>query len=105
MCGQPFRPTTESAGARLLRRIDPHRDFRSPVRTSGNHQGPYPPGAHGGQNLCGGTTMIDVELQEQAALHALGMLRDEELRTFEEQCALSPELQALVHTLREMADG
>ncbi len=49
--------------------------------------------------------MISDELQELAALHALGMLRGEEAAAFEKQCAENPELAALVRSLRETADG
>lgn len=49
--------------------------------------------------------MIDETLQEQAALHALGMLRGEECHAFEKQCAANDELRTLVESLRHTADG
>ena len=49
--------------------------------------------------------MISGELQELAALHALGILRGEEAAVFERQCAENPELAALVQSLRDTADG
>jgi anti-sigma-K factor RskA len=49
--------------------------------------------------------MIDETLQEQAALHALGMLRGEERHAFEKRCAANDELRTLVESLRHTADG
>lgn len=45
------------------------------------------------------------KLEELAALHALGMLEDEELRAFQEELRSSPEAQQLVGELTAAADS
>jgi len=47
--------------------------------------------------------MIDETLQDQAALHALGMLQGEEAAAFQAALASQPELQAMVDEIAETA--